>query len=233
MNTINAVLNSLREITLLSVSIRMTLAVLCGGIIGIEREFRRRPAGFRTHILICLGAAMTTLTSQYLLLIMHYYTDVARLGAQVIAGIGFIGAGTIIVTRRQKVKGLTTAAGLWTSAIIGLCFGCGFYEGGLIATVLLLVTELFFTRIEYYLMRKMPEVNLYMEYSNKLCLENVLSLYREYNIKVLSVEITRQAGNENHNTCAVLSLRLNKKTTLEWLIMQMYAADGMVLVEEV
>ena len=80
--------DSLRDLNMLSISTRMILAVLCGGIIGIEREFKRRPAGFRTHILICLGAAMTTLTSQYLFLYMHYYTDMARLGAQVVAGIG-------------------------------------------------------------------------------------------------------------------------------------------------
>ena len=102
--------NGLRTVTMLSVTVRMLLAVACGGIIGIEREYKRRPAGFRTHILICLGAAMTTLTSQYLYLNMHYYTDMARLGAQVVAGIGFIGAGTIIVARRQSAKGLTAAA---------------------------------------------------------------------------------------------------------------------------
>ena len=101
-----------REMNTLAVAFRLVLAVLCGGLIGIEREYKRRPAGFRTHILICLGAAMTTLTSQYMFLTMRLYTDVARLGAQVIAGIGFIGAGTIIVTKRQRVKGLTTAAGL-------------------------------------------------------------------------------------------------------------------------
>ena len=81
------------------------IAVVFGGLVGLEREYKRRPAGFRTHILICLGAAMTTLTSQYLLLERGYYTDLSRLGAQVIAGIGFIGAGTIIVTSRQRVKG--------------------------------------------------------------------------------------------------------------------------------
>lgn len=73
---------------------------------------------------------------------MHYFTDMARLGAQVVAGIGFIGAGTIIVTKRQRVKGLTTAAGLWTSAIIGLTFGGGFYEGGILATVFIMLAEL-------------------------------------------------------------------------------------------
>ena len=101
-----SIFDGLREITLPAVTLRLMLAMVCGGIIGIEREFKRRPAGFRTHILICLGAAMTTLTSQYLYLYMGQYTDMARLGAQVVAGIGFIGAGTIIVTRRQRVKGL-------------------------------------------------------------------------------------------------------------------------------
>lgn len=123
-----SVFDGLRDITMLSVTVRMLLAVLCGGLIGLERAYKRRPAGFRTHILICLGASMTTMTSQFLYLNMHYYTDMARLGAQVIAGIGFIGAGTIIVTRQQRVKGLTTAAGLWAAAIIGLAIGGGFMK---------------------------------------------------------------------------------------------------------
>ena len=92
--------DNLRNVTLAAVMVRMLLAVLCGGLIGVERTYKRRPAGFRTHILICLGASMTTLTSQYLFLNLHYYTDMARLGAQVVAGIGFIGAGTIVVTRQ-------------------------------------------------------------------------------------------------------------------------------------
>ena len=142
------IFDGLRDVTLASVTTRMLLAVLCGGLIGIERAYKRRPAGFRTHILICLGAAITTLTSQFLYLNLHYYTDMARLGAQVVAGIGFIGAGTIIVTRQHRVKGLTTAAGLWASAIIGLALGGGFYEGALLTTVLVLVAESFLSRLD-------------------------------------------------------------------------------------
>ena len=112
------IFDGVRDVTMLSTTLRMLLAVVCGGLIGLEREYKRRPAGFRTHILICLGAAMTTITSQFLYLNLHYYTDMARLGAQVVAGIGFIGAGAIIVTRRRRVKGLTTAAGLWAAAIV-------------------------------------------------------------------------------------------------------------------
>ena len=87
-----SVFDGLRSVTTLSVFVRLACAFICGGIIGIERSYKRRPAGFRTHILICIGAAITTLTSQYLYLNMHYFTDMARLGAQVVAGIGFIGA---------------------------------------------------------------------------------------------------------------------------------------------
>ena len=112
----------IRDMTFWAILARLTLAVVCGGLIGAEREVKRRPAGFRTHILICLGSAITTLTSQYLLF-QHLYNDIARLGAQVISGIGFVGAGTIIVTRDKRVKGLTTAAGLWAAAIIGLRHG--------------------------------------------------------------------------------------------------------------
>ena len=108
----------IRGTDILSTFCKLLTAVICGGLIGIEREFKRRPAGFRTHILIGLGAAMTTLTSQFIVTDLNMSADPGRLGAQVVAGIGFIGAGTIIVSKRNRVKGLTTAAGLWTTAII-------------------------------------------------------------------------------------------------------------------
>ena len=228
----SSVFDGLRDVTVLSTTVRMVLAVLCGGIIGIEREYKRRPAGFRTHILICLGAAMTTLTSQFLYLNMHYYTDMARLGAQVVAGMGFIGAGTIIVTRRQRVKGLTTAAGLWAAAIIGLALGGGFYEGGIFATILILLAELLFSKLEYRMLENAPEINLYMEYTDKRCLENVLKLYRELNLKILNMEITRSTGSEKHNACAIFSLRLNKRCKVEQLVAKVSGTEGVVSVEE-
>lgn len=225
--------DSLRDVTLASVFVRMLLAVVCGGIIGVEREYKRRPAGFRTHILICLGATMTTLTSQYLFLVMHYYTDIARLGAQVVAGIGFIGAGTIIVTRRQRVKGLTTAAGLWAVAIVGLALGGGFYEGAIAATLLILLAELLFSRLEYRILDNTPEVNLYLEYTGKPALDSVLKLFRDKGVKVLNLEITRSAdGGEQRNVCAIFSLRLAKKVKADQLCVEAGAIESVINVEE-
>ena len=142
------------------------LAVLCGGIIGIERETRRRPAGYRTHTLVCLGATITMLTSQYLMT-AGWTTDPARLGAQVVAGIGFIGAGTIIVTRRRQVKGLTTAAGLWVSAIIGLAIGVGYYEAAILTTVFVIIAETVLSKIEWHIATKTKKLNLYIEYTRE------------------------------------------------------------------
>lgn len=221
------------EITLLSVAVRLLLATVCGGLVGIEREYKRRPAGFRTHILICLGACMTTLTSQYLFCVIHAYTDIARLGAQVIAGIGFIGAGTIIVTRRQRVKGLTTAAGLWVSAIIGLAVGSGFYIGALYTTGLVLLAELLFSKLEYRIMDNAPEINLYIEYTNRKCLEEVLKNLQEKNLRVLNLEITRAAGDEKLGACAIFRLRLNKRYTVSGVLSGIAMMQGVISVEEI
>ncbi len=223
--------SSLRDVTLEAVALRMCLAVFCGGIIGLERTFRCRPAGFRTHMLICLGASMTTLISQFLVVHMHYYTDMARMGAQVVAGIGFIGAGTIIVTRHQRVKGLTTAAGLWTAAIVGLALGAGFYEGGLVTTAMVLGAELFLSRIERLVLRSSPEVNLYVCYDDSRAMERILTFLRDNQIKVLSMEIIRPRGGENHKATAIFLLRLNKKIRKNDLPERLGAVEGVASVE--
>lgn len=227
-----SIFDGLRDVTMLSVSVRMLLAVICGGIIGIEREYKRRPAGFRTHILICLGAAMTTLTSQYFYLCLEQYTDMARLGAQVVAGIGFIGAGTIIVTRRQRVKGLTTAAGLWAAAIIGLTLGGGFYEGGLFATILILIAELVFSRIEYRVLRNAPEINLYIEYTSNDSLETLLRLLRELELKILNMGIIHSKSDDDHNACAILNLRLPKGAEADDIMNRILSSRGVVSIRE-
>ncbi|WP_418691635.1 MgtC/SapB family protein, partial [Agathobaculum sp.] len=128
--------------------------------------------------------------------------------------------------------GLTTAAGLWTSAIIGLTFGGGFYEGGILATVFIMLAELVFSRIEYRVLENVPEINLYMEYEGKHCLDDVLQLYRSCNIKVLNIQITRSAENGEHNACAIFTLRLPRSCGVEKLLTLVGKRKGIVSVEE-
>ncbi len=221
-------LDFLRDVTTVSVLFRLFFAVLCGGIIGIEREHKRRPAGFRTHILICLGASMTTLTSQYLFYNLNLYTDIGRLGAQVVAGIGFIGAGAIIVTKRRQVKGLTTAAGLWTCAIIGLAVGAGYYEAAGVATFVIMLAEIFFPRFEYWVLVNSKNLNIYVEYDDNEHLDNIIKLIKSYRIIILDLEITK-SGN---NACAIFQLQLPKKVSHDKIMTAISTSDGIVSVEE-
>ncbi len=126
------------------VVLRLLLAVLLSGLVGLEREAKGRAAGFRTHILVCVGSCLIMLTGVYLT--EHYHgmgggVDPTRLAAQVVSGIGFLGAGTIIQFR-DSVRGLTTAASVWAAAGIGLAVGCGFYVGAVATTGLVLVVLL-------------------------------------------------------------------------------------------
>lgn len=226
-----SIFESLRTLNMFSLAVRMCLSVVCGGIIGLERTYRRRPAGLRTHMLICLGACLTTMTNQFLCLYLHYYTDMARIGAQVIAGIGFIGAGTIIVTRHQRVKGLTTAAGLWACAIVGLALGAGFLEGGLTLTCLVMIAELLFTRVERMALRNSLELNLYLRYDDSAAMTRVLNFLKIHQIKLISLEITRPHEDEAHKATAIFLLRLNKQLHQAEFIRQLGEIEGVSSVD--
>ena len=222
------IFDPLRELSTYGLVIRMLLAFACGGIIGIEREYRRRPAGFRTHILICTGSAVTIMTNQFLFLELHASTDIARMGAQVIAGIGFIGAGSIIVTKRQRVKGLTTAAGLWATAIIGLCIGGGFYEGGVAATGLILITELCFSKLDHFVADHTPELNLYVKCSDDGSLLQVEKMIEEEKMNIISTEIIRRDEETQYAVYAIFLLRLHRGCSFENLLCAVQRLDGVL-----
>ena len=226
-------LNFLRQPDLLGMTVRVLLALLCGGAIGLERTEKRRPAGFRTHILICLGAAMTTATSQYLYITMHYPISVSRMGAQVIAGVSFIGAGAIMMTKWRRVRGLTTAAGLWVVAIVGLCCGTTFYEGAVYTTILVLVAEVFFSKLEYRLLREDREVTVYTEYERPSCPEEIVARCHMLGVKIVDIEITHRSGEEGSSTtCAVLSLHSRHGAGKGEILQSLSDAEGVLTVVE-
>ena len=222
-----------RDMDMLAVTARLILAVICGGAIGIEREIKRRPAGFRTHILICMGSAITILTNLYLYQLMHLYTDVSRMGAQVIAGISFVGAGTIIVTRRQRVKGLTTAAGLWTAAIIGLACGAGYAEAAIFTTVLVLFAELVLSKIEYRYARKKSDANLYIEYRHPDTIKQLVRILREKKVSLNDMEVNRIAeGEDKYRYSAILTLRVSSQNMEKEIEGAFGSIDDVLTVEE-
>ena len=143
----------LREVTYLAVFLRIFVAFLLGGLLGMERGLKQRPAGLRTYMLVCVGACIIMLTNQYIFQVFKA-GDPVRMGAQVVSGIGFLGAGTIIVTKHSQIKGLTTAAGLWASAAVGLATGIGFYEAAIAGALIIFVTLTVLARLDRQLHRK-------------------------------------------------------------------------------
>lgn len=230
----------IRNVNELSVVLRLCLAVLCGGIIGLEREHKHRQAGFRTHILISVGASLATLISQYLIQEateifpeIAVVCDPARLGAQVVAGMGFIGAGTIIVTKRRQVKGLTTAAGLWTTAIIGLSAGVGFYEITLFATFLLFLTESAFSKLEWISSSKVRSTNIYVEYEKHDIINAVVEELKVLDVTVGHMEISKANTEHGNKPCAILGIYLNSnKLSREMVLNHLAEMQGVSSVEE-
>lgn len=130
--------------------LRMIVALLCGGLIGMERGHRGRPAGLRTHILVCLGSAISIMVGLYIVSVLGYANDPTRMGAQVISGIGFLGGGAIMIVGRNQVRGLTTAAGLWATATIGLAIGAGCLNIAICGTLIVLVTMIALGKLTFF-----------------------------------------------------------------------------------
>lgn len=222
--------------------LRLVTATLCGGIIGIERGKKHRPAGFRTHMIVCIGAALTMILSIYItdMLVnvwqVGYSTntriDISRLGAQVINGIGFLGAGTIIVTGRQQIKGLTTAAGLWASACMGLAIGAGFYLGALVACILIIITVVLLSKLESFILARSRNVNMYIEFQNIDDVAIIVAKFREQEVRVFDVEISKQKSSKTGYPNAIFSLLLPKKKSHASILATIAQLDSVRTIEE-
>ena len=222
----------LSEYNAVSAVVRLALALVCGGIIGIDRGRKRRPAGFRTHMIVCMGAALTMLISQHLLQ-RGYATDISRLGAQVVSGIGFLGAGTIIVTGRQQIKGLTTAAGLWASACMGLAIGAGFYIGAIVGFALVLLTITLFSHFEGKIIASARNMNIYVEYSSNSDVGRIIDTVKKIGVKIYDVEVKRSKSSDVPYPGCVVSVRLPKAMPHSVLMAELISLEGVRTVEEI
>ena len=204
------IFNNLRDINSLTILFRMVLAVVCGAVIGIERSIKNRPAGFRTHILIIVGATTASLTGHYVYLVMGLPTDMSRLGAQVITGLGFIGAGTIIVTGAKTVKGLTTAAGLFCSACMGFACGAGMYDCVLIVLVILVVVLDVMFPLEGAFKRRLRNMTIYVEFADITDLDEVLAAITGERATVYDIDVERTKASGGKYPAAVIVLQMDR-----------------------
>ena len=194
----NEIIAFLRDFNIWTVLIRLTLCVLVGGIIGVERGRQGRAAGMRTHILVCMGAALVTMMGFYITQELQLDGDPMRIAAQVVSGIGFLGVGTIMLKGRFQITGLTTAAGLWCAATIGLALGAGFYEGALGVFIFTIATVSFLHKLEYKFIKRYRRFGIYVEItSDKLVRTTIDEISKMFNITDIQVTIPRSGTSGN------------------------------------
>lgn len=179
METVKEIIEFLRDFNIATIAIRLVLAMILGGTIGIERGKQGRAAGMRTHILVCLGSALAAMLGLYTTEVLGYSNDPLRIAAQVVSGIGFLGVGTILLKGRFQITGLTTAAGLWCAAAMGLALGTGFYEGALIVFLCAILTITIVSRLESKINRKYRRFGMYVEITSDRQVRRALDFMQE------------------------------------------------------
>ena len=220
----------LREVTYLAVALRVFAAVIIGGILGLERGMKNRPAGLRTYMLVCVGACIVMLTNQYIYQ-MYGSGDPVRMGAQVVSGIGFLGAGTIIVTRRNQIKGLTTAAGLWASAGVGLALGIGFYEAAIAGAAAVFFVMTLLQKMDNKLHRRSRQLEAYIELDG-VSLGDFLRIMRESDIEVSDVQRESSDDEVSGARAYVATLKGKRRQNHQELMEKVLAIPGVKFVEE-
>lgn len=222
----------LREITFISILIRIVGAFLLGGILGWEREIKNRAAGLRTYMLVCVGACMIMLTNQYIYQVFGV-GDPVRMGAQVVSGIGFLGAGTIMITQRNKITGLTTAAGLWASAAVGLALGIGFYEAAIIGAVLIIMIMTIMHGLDGVIRRNVRQMELYAEVDSKVSIGTIAKNIRGMGVKIDSIQIDRDYSIDGSVRALVISIRPQKKIKRQELLDALQEIEGFLYLDEI
>lgn len=207
-------LNYIKDFNAVSVILRICLAVFCGSLIGIERGKHGRAAGLRTHILVCLGATITSLTSIFVFKNLEITGDVFRIPAQVISGIGFLGAGTILVRNKSMITGLTTAAGVWATGSVGIAIGYGFYLCAIVCAFIIFFVTGFLGNFDRKIVRDSNEVTIYIEFINAKDLNETLNEIRKKGYDILSLGLTQAKTNNVNGIGANITLSSTLSKTI-------------------
>ena len=223
-------ITGIRDVTYFAVILRIVVAAFLGGFMGLERGLKNRAAGLRTYMLVCVGSCLVMLTNQFIYQV-YSQGDPVRMGAQVISGIGFLGAGTIIVTRRSQVKGLTTAAGLWAAAGVGLALGIGFYEGAIAGAAAVLIVMTLMQLMDNRMRNKTKSFEIYVELSGQITLGDLLRLIREMEIEIRDVQKQTGADVEGNIRAYTATLQTKKRTAHQIVLEKIIAIDGVIYAE--
>lgn len=212
--------------------IRMFWAMLVGTLIGIDREMKNRSAGIKTHVLVCIGAALVMMTSQYIQVTFpEVKADLNRIGAQVISGVGFLGVGTIIVTGKNQVRGLTTAAGLWACACCGLAVGIGFIDGTVIALIFIMFTLKVLNLLDVRIHKNAKILDIYLEFDNNKAVRQFTEDMHGLEVKISGFELSKSQI-KGEGPSAVICLTVNDRKLRPVMLDTLRALEYIRYVEE-
>lgn len=185
-----------------TILLKLLVAAFLGGLVGLERELHGRPAGFRTHLLVTMGACLMTVISEHYFIKYGAYDsssalrlDPGRIAAQIVTGIGFLGAG-VILKEGQSVRGLTTAACLWVAAGIGMAIGTGLYIPGIMVTLLSLLSLLVLKRIEYFIKKDRYRTLIVNAAEGSLTRQKLLSILEDHGLRLIDFAMDRDCQNK-------------------------------------
>lgn len=218
-------------LTYAGAALRILCAIFIGGLLGLDRGLKNRPAGMRTYMLVCVGSCLIMLTNQFI----YQSTgtgDPVRMGAQVVSGIGFLGAGTIIVTRRSQIKGLTTAAGLWAAAGVGLALGVGFYFGAALGGAAIFGVMTLLHRMDNKLQRNARTIEVYVEMATDFSVGDFLRELRLRNLELHELQREHDAHTEQGIRAYLATLRAQRRTSHIELLEELTKIPGIVFIEE-
>lgn len=227
----DAIMTAAREFTYLEAGLRILMAIVLGGMIGMERGLKNRPAGLRTYMLVCLGACIVMLTNQYVYEAFGV-GDPVRMGAQVVSGIGFLGAGTIIVTARNQIKGLTTAAGLWACACVGLALGIGLYAVSIMGSVAIFVILTLLHELDFHMRRRTKQVEVYVELKHNVAVGQFLDFVRDRHYEPSNLQILLENTSDNGILAFSVTLKGQKNCNHDDIVTTVKTMPGIGYVEE-
>ena len=223
----------LKDLNTGSVCFRLCLTVILGGIVGIERERHGKAAGLRTHILVCLGAAMAVMTGMYISDLYGEKTDASRIAAQVVSGIGFLGAGTILVRNKSTITGLTTAASVWATGTLGLAIGSGLYEAAILCTVFMLFTAGKLGDIDRILMSRSRETALYVEFKDVGSINGTIEEIKAAGFHVASINLAPPKSGLSGGIGADMVIKAQKPLPSRDIVQRICAVENVYFAIEV
>ena len=222
----------LRELTYLAVGLRLLSALVMGGILGLERGMKNRPAGLRTYMLVCVGSCLIMMTNQYIFQATGT-GDPTRMSAQVISGIGFLGAGTIVVTQHNQIKGLTTAAGLWACAAAGLALGIGFYEAAVAGSMAIFVILTLLQRMDDRMHRRGRLLDIYFELAKGYPLGDFMRAVRNMELDISSIRMEADTVLSDGSSAFIATVKAKRRLEHAGLLTQLRTLQGVVYLEEI